>query len=36
MNTAAVNFYFKHNYKEIPPYGKYKGVDVSICLGKEI
>ena len=30
----AIQFYFKNNYKVIPNYGQYKGVENSICFQK--
>ncbi|CCN37572.1 putative Acyl-CoA N-acyltransferase [Vibrio nigripulchritudo SFn27] len=36
VNTQAVNFYLKNGYVEIPPYGKYVGREISICLGKSL
>lgn len=34
VNTNAVSFYKRHAYSESEPYGKYVGLDRSICLGK--
>jgi GNAT superfamily N-acetyltransferase len=36
INTRAVQFYLRHGYREIPPYGHYVGRSASICLGKEL
>ncbi len=36
VNTRAVRFYQKRGFKEIASYGKYMGVEVSICLGKPV
>ena len=33
---AAVHFYKKSNYKVIPNYGQYKGMENSICFEKEM
>ena len=34
VNLKAVNFYRRHAYSESSAYGKYVGVDRSICLSK--
>ncbi|TWD38790.1 hypothetical protein FB440_107168 [Vibrio crassostreae] len=34
VNSKAVNFYFRHAYSESSAYGKYVGIDRSICLSK--
>ena len=34
VNVRAVGFYERHGYLEMPPYGRYAGRAVSICLGK--
>jgi GNAT superfamily N-acetyltransferase len=34
VNVLAVDFYARHGYREVPPYGRYVGRPVSICLGK--
>jgi len=36
INSNAVNFYRRHLYSEINPYGKYVGRPKSICLGKKL
>ncbi len=36
INTRAVQFYLRHGYREISPYGHYVGRRASICLGKEL
>ncbi len=34
VNSKAVTFYCRHSYSESSAYGKYVGVDRSICLSK--
>ncbi len=34
--TEAVQFYKKNNYKIIPNYGQYQGVENSLCFKKEL
>ncbi len=34
VNSKAVTFYCRHAYSESSAYGKYVGVDRSICLSK--
>ena len=36
VNVRAVAFYERHGYVDVPPYGRYVGRAVSICLGKRI
>lgn len=36
INRAALDFYRKHNYQDIPAFGKYRTSDLSICLGKQL
>ncbi|MEZ9440685.1 GNAT family N-acetyltransferase [Vibrio atlanticus] len=36
VNSKAVTFYCRHAYSESSAYGKYVGVDRSICLSKMI
>lgn len=36
VNVAAVSFYLRHGYREIPSYGRYIGRDEAICLGKTL
>lgn len=36
VNTRAVGFYERHGYAELPPYGRYVGRAVSICMGREL
>jgi len=36
VNTRAVGFYQRHGYVPVPPYGRYIGRDVSICLGRRL
>jgi len=35
-NVRAVQFYERHGYLEVPPYGRYAGRAVSICLGRQL
>ncbi|MEZ4594348.1 MAG: GNAT family N-acetyltransferase [Chloroflexota bacterium] len=34
VNTQAVQFYLRHGYVEVAPYGKYTQTQGSVCLGK--
>jgi len=34
--VRAVDFYERHGYVEVPPYGRYVGRAVSICLGRQL
>jgi len=36
VNARAVGFYERHGYLEVPPYGRYVGRAVSICLGRSL
>jgi len=36
VNVRAVDFYERHGYVEVPPYGRYVGRTVSICLGRRL
>ena len=36
VNQRAVDFYRRHGYADIAPYGRYAGVTRSICLGKDL
>ena len=36
VNTQAVQFYLRHGYVEVAPYGKYKHTQRSVCLGKAL
>ena len=36
VNVRAVDFYERHGYVEVPPYGRYVGRAVSICLGRQL
>lgn len=36
VNARAVGFYERHGYAEVPPYGRYVGRAVSICLGRQL
>lgn len=34
VNTAAVDFYARHGFEEMPAYGRYVGRTVSVCMGR--
>ena len=36
VNQRAVQFYLRHGYREISPYGHYVGRSESICLAKDL
>ena len=36
VNSKAVSFYCRHSYSESSAYGKYVGVDRSICFSKTL
>lgn len=36
VNTRALDFYRRHGYREVAPYGRYIGRPVSICLGRSL
>jgi ribosomal protein S18 acetylase RimI-like enzyme len=36
VNGRAVDFYRRHGYLDAPPWGKYAGSAVSVCLGKPL
>lgn len=36
VNTAAVGFYLRAGYREIPPYGRYVGRPEAVCFAKPI
>jgi len=36
VNVRAVDFYERHGYVEVPPYGRYVGRAVSVCLGRRL
>ncbi|WP_283131865.1 hypothetical protein [Enterovibrio norvegicus] len=36
VNTQAVNFYIKNAYRESEAYGKYVGLEKSICFRKTL
>ena len=36
VNTRALDFYRRHGYREVAPYGRYVGRDVSVCLGRSL
>lgn len=36
LNVRAIDFYERHGYVEVPPYGRYVGRAVSICLGRRL
>jgi len=36
INTNAIEFYHRHAYTEIKPYGKYAHQHKSICMGKTL
>ena len=36
MMPEAINLYKGNNYKQIPNYGQYKGMEKSICFEKEL
>ena len=36
INIRAIDFYIRQQYREIDGYGKYIGVDQSICMGKRL
>lgn len=36
INTRAVDFYARHGYAEVAPYGKYVSAPQSVCMGKAL
>jgi len=36
VNARAVDFYRRHGYGDAPPWGKYVGNAVSVCLGRRL
>ena len=36
VNTAAVAFYARHGFAEVPAYGRYAGRAVSVCMGRRL
>ncbi len=36
VNQRAVQFYLRHGYREIPPYGHYVGRSATICFAKDL
>lgn len=36
LNTRAIDFYARHGYAEVAPYGKYISAPQSICMGKAL
>lgn len=36
VNTAAVAFYARHGFAEVPAYGRYAGRAVSVCMGRPL
>lgn len=36
INTRAVDFYARHGYAEVAPYGKYVTAPQSVCMGKAL
>jgi len=36
VNLRAVGFYERRGYVEVPPYGRYLGRAVSVCLGRRL
>lgn len=36
VNTRALDFYARHGYAPVAPYGRYIGRAVSVCLGRRL
>lgn len=36
VNVRAVDFYRRHGYADVAPWGKYAGSERSVCLGREL
>lgn len=36
VNKRAVDFYLRHGYTEVTPYGRYAGRPQSVCLGRRL
>ncbi|MEZ8030510.1 GNAT family N-acetyltransferase [Enterovibrio norvegicus] len=36
VNNQAVRFYLRNSFNEIEPFGRYVGVEKSICFGKQL
>lgn len=36
VNARAVDFYRRHGYADVAPWGKYAGSERSVCLGREL
>jgi len=36
INTRAIDFYARHGYAEVAPYGKYVSAPQSVCMGKTL